>query len=189
MLLKHHILRQIKDGKTDLAFRRWDRPRVKVGTRLRTAVGVVEVLEVDRVTLKSVTPKDAARAGAESLDALLGELRRRSGQVFRIRLRHGGEDPRVALRKQDDLTDEEIDALRAKLEGMDKRAKLPWTRQTLEMIRDRPGVVARDLAASRGEETRPFKTRVRRLKELGLTESLEVGYRLSPRGRALLDNL
>jgi ribosomal protein S19E (S16A) len=28
---------------------------------------------------------------------------------------------------------------------------------------------------------------VRKLKELGLTESLEVGYRLSPRGRALLD--
>lgn len=27
---------------------------------------------------------------------------------------------------------------------------------------------------------------VRQLKELGLTESLEVGYRLSPRGRALL---
>jgi hypothetical protein len=30
---------------------------------------------------------------------------------------------------------------------------------------------------------------VRKLKELGLTESLLVGYRLSPRGRALLDQL
>jgi hypothetical protein len=30
---------------------------------------------------------------------------------------------------------------------------------------------------------------VRKLKELGLTESLEVGYRLSPRGRALLARL
>jgi len=30
---------------------------------------------------------------------------------------------------------------------------------------------------------------VRKLKELGLTESLEVGYRLSPRGRALLERL
>jgi ribosomal protein S19E (S16A) len=27
---------------------------------------------------------------------------------------------------------------------------------------------------------------VRKLKELGLTESLDVGYRLSPRGRAFL---
>ena len=31
-----------------------------------------------------------------------------------------------------------------------------------------------------------FKTDVRKLKELGLTESLEVGYRLSPRGEAVL---
>lgn len=34
-----------------------------------------------------------------------------------------------------------------------------------------------------------FKRRVRQLKELGLTESLEVGYRLSPRGRAVLECL
>lgn len=31
-----------------------------------------------------------------------------------------------------------------------------------------------------------FKTRVRRLKALGLTESLETGYRIFPRGKALL---
>jgi hypothetical protein len=35
----------------------------------------------------------------------------------------------------------------------------------------------------------PFKRRVRQLKELGLTESLEVGYRLSPRGRTVLARL
>lgn len=31
-----------------------------------------------------------------------------------------------------------------------------------------------------------FKLNVRKLKNLGLTESLETGYRISPRGRALL---
>ena len=31
-----------------------------------------------------------------------------------------------------------------------------------------------------------FKLNVRKLKALGLTESLEVGYRLSPRGAAFL---
>jgi hypothetical protein len=40
-----------------------------------------------------------------------------------------------------------------------------------------------------GSETLPFKLRVRKLKELGLTESLEVGYRLSPRGKAVLQHL
>ncbi|HJW62866.1 MAG TPA: hypothetical protein VJ849_05160, partial [Actinomycetes bacterium] len=57
------------------------------------------------------------------------------------------------------------------------------------LIGDQPGVRAGDLAGQRGRERHPFKTDVRKLKELGLTESLEVGYRLSPRGRALLSRL
>ena len=32
-----------------------------------------------------------------------------------------------------------------------------------------------------------FKQDVRRLKELGLTESLDIGYQLSPRGEAVLE--
>jgi hypothetical protein len=55
------------------------------------------------------------------------------------------------------------------------------------LIAAQPGVVARELAAGVGLPRDDFKVRVRRLKELGLTESLEVGYRLSPRGRAYLD--
>ena len=54
----------------------------------------------------------------------------------------------------------------------------------LRLIADRPATRAPDLAASLGRETARFKADVRKLKELGLTESLEVGYRLSPRGRA-----
>ena len=45
---------------------------------------------------------------------------------------------------------------------------------------------AADLAATFGRETQPFKLDVRKLKNLGLTLSLEVGYRLSPRGEAYL---
>ena len=63
----------------------------------------------------------------------------------------------------------------------------PWTAAVLEAIRDRPGVRAPDLAASLGSATQPFKRDVRKLKELGLTESLEVGYRLSARGSAFLE--
>ena len=62
----------------------------------------------------------------------------------------------------------------------------PWTRRVLELIDARPETVAEDLAASLGMEKLPFKRDVRKLKELGLTESLLVGYRLSPRGRAYL---
>jgi hypothetical protein len=56
----------------------------------------------------------------------------------------------------------------------------------LRLIEARPGERAADLARSLGRETLPFKRDVRKLKELGLTESLEVGYRLSPRGRSFL---
>ena len=40
MLIRPAELEAIRRGEIDLAFRRWDRPRDKVGTRLRTAVGV-----------------------------------------------------------------------------------------------------------------------------------------------------
>ena len=62
----------------------------------------------------------------------------------------------------------------------------PWTREILRLIAERPGVRAPDLAASLGRETLAFKRDVRKLKELGLTRSLPVGYEISPRGRAYL---
>jgi len=40
-----------------------------------------------------------------------------------------------------------------------------------------------------GRPTQPFKTDVRKLKNLGLTISLPVGYRLSPRGEAYVRRL
>jgi hypothetical protein len=47
-------------------------------------------------------------------------------------------------------------------------------------------VRAGDLADACGRERLDFKLDVRKLKALGLTESLSVGYRLSPRGAAYL---
>jgi predicted transcriptional regulator len=57
---------------------------------------------------------------------------------------------------------------------------------TLKLIEQHPGLVARELCKLAGRERDPFKEDVRKLKALGLTESLEIGYRLSPRGRAYL---
>jgi hypothetical protein len=56
----------------------------------------------------------------------------------------------------------------------------------MELIAANEAVRAPDLAARLGLETAPFKQRVRRLKGLGLTVSLDVGYRISPRGHAYL---
>ena len=65
----------------------------------------------------------------------------------------------------------------------------PWTRQALEIIESHPAVVSTVLAAKIGQERAVFKTNIRKLKESGLTESLEVGYRLSPRGKRILGRL
>ncbi len=58
----------------------------------------------------------------------------------------------------------------------------------LDLIAERPAVRAPDLAASLGLDTVTFKRDVRKLKELGLTESLTVGYRISPRGIRVADS-
>ncbi len=108
MLFEQRLWSGLADGSVTVAFRRWKRPRARVGGRHRTPAGVLAA--------------------------------------------HDG----------------------------------PWTIATLRLIGDRPGVRAAELAAAAGRERLPFKADVRKLKELGLTESLEVGYRLSPRGRALL---
>jgi DNA-binding IclR family transcriptional regulator len=60
----------------------------------------------------------------------------------------------------------------------------PWTATTLDVIGRSPGTVSTVLADEVGVDRATFKRRVRQLKELGFTESLEVGYRLSPRGEA-----
>ena len=91
------------------------------------------------------------------------------------------------------LTADEVDDLRRRLERLDRNGPTgstgPWTRVVLELISRRPGVVSTELATELGRERAPFKVDVRKLKRLGLTESLEVGYRLSPRGKALLRRL
>jgi hypothetical protein len=45
------------------------------------------------------------------------------------------------------------------------------------------------LAEAMGWERQDFKLHVRRLKELGLTLSLDIGYQLSPRGESYLSHL
>ena len=76
----------------------------------------------------------------------------------------------------------EIDRRLQRLDSLSKQG--PWTRKTLGLIAANPAVRAEDLAALVGREKMPFKLDVRKLKEMGLTESLLTGYRLSPRGEA-----
>ena len=186
MMIRPATLAAIKAGTVDLAFRRWAKPRVVVGTRMRTSVGVLEVTSLDRAGRLSA--EDARRAGATSLSDLRAALSARpEDPVWRIGLTYAGPDPREALREE--VPDEaEIDRINARLERLDRSSTYgAWTRPTLDLIDLNPTVRAPDLAAQVGRETADFKKDVRKLKELGLTESLDIGYLLSPRGQAVVD--
>jgi hypothetical protein len=183
-------LAAVRAGDIDVAFRRWEQPRLKVGTRMRTAVGLVEITSVDRVPVRSLTAADARRAGAASLAALRQGLNRLHADrpVYRIGLRYAGEDPRQALREAVPDT-AEIDAIVAWLDRLDRASPTgPWTRATLLLIDELPATRAPDLAQRMGRDTPSFKQNVRKLKERGLTASLDIGYRLSARGAAVLDH-
>ncbi len=191
MIIRQAVLEGIRAGVVTLAFRRWVRPTVKAGGALLTAAGQLHIGGVRVVAAASISVADATRAGYSSRQALLDELNaREAGEIYRIELGGLTADPRVALRARPAETPDELRDLRERLRRLDDRAPGgPWTTRVLRLIERHPGRRAGDLCRDMGQEMLPFKANVRKLKALGLTESLEVGYRLSPRGTALLDTL
>jgi hypothetical protein len=189
MLFERRSFEGIADGSITTTFRRWRIPQAIAGRRYRTPVGMIEVDEVATVGPADVADADARRSGAVSARALLDDLRGDpSLPITRVSFHLVHEaDPRETLADDDRLDDADVASIERRLEQIDARARDgAWTMQTLRLIADRPGVRAADLAASVERETVPFKRRVRTLKELGLTRSLETGYRLSRRGDAFL---
>lgn len=192
MLLKHRVLERIRVGEISEVYRRWKRPTVKTGGTLNTAVGQLRILAVEQVSDADLTSAAARRAGFDSVDALRASLRDGEHRtLYRVRLELAGDDPRVALRASDRLEQSDVATLEASFARMDR--SIEDERLTalalLRLIGDNEEVRAPDLAGRLGVETAWFKNRIRRLKAHGLTESLRVGYRLSPRGRAVLDRL
>jgi hypothetical protein len=189
VLFKQRLWAGLADGTVRCTFRRWRRPLARPGGRYRTPAGVLEVDAVTVVDPAGITDEDARRAGFAGRAELVRELDRHGdGPVYRVDFRFAGPDPREALRQADTMAEEGWAELFRRLARLDRAGRHgPWTMAVLRLIGDRPGVRAGDLAAELGRDRASFKVDVRKLKELGLTESLEVGYRLSPRGRALLD--
>ena len=194
MLFQARFWPLIADGSVTVTFRRWKRQQVIAGHRYRTGhriVGrmMIEVDAVREVDPARITKADARRAGFSDVATLVGQLRGEPElPVYRIAFHVVDEpDPRSVLAASDALTDADRDDIQRRLDRLDRASTHgPWTRAVLETIAAQPATRAADLAEQFGRETLPFKTDVRKLKNLGLTESLEVGYRLSPRGSAFL---
>lgn len=190
MLLDLATLEGIREGRIKLAFRRWKRPTVKSGGTLLTAAGQLHITAVQEVDPERITAEDARSAGFADRASLLERLDRHArGAVYRVELGKLEADPRIALRATLPTESEMADIV-TRLGRMDARSPAgPWTRSVLEVISARPSVRAGDLAAELGLEKDRLKTNVRKLKTLGLTESLKIGYRLSPRGETVLKAL
>jgi hypothetical protein len=185
MILSMTVLEGLAAGTIDLAFRRWSKQNVHPGDVMRLEAGVIEVDSVEIVDPASITDADARRSGAESANAVRGILRGPAdASVYRIRLRYLGPDPRQALSSDVELSEKDIEAIRKRLSKMDKNRS--WTHETLRLIDGNPGRRAQELADLLGREKEPLKVDIRKLKNLGLTLSLETGYRISPRGAAYL---
>jgi hypothetical protein len=189
VLLPPKVAQGVADGSLTLAFRRWRKQDVKVGARFTTSAGIVRVDAVDVIDPAAITDAEAQQAGHPSADLVRKRLAgEESWSTYRIRLSYAGPDPRIALRESADLSDEEVAAIDARLDRLDRASSHgAWTMRTLDLVRQHPEVRAPDLAASEGRETAPFKIDVRKLKALGLTISHPVGYEISPRGLAYLE--
>jgi hypothetical protein len=183
MLFRSADLDAIFDRGRTLAFRRWKRPTVKPGGTVCSARGLVAIDSIEPVEAETVTEAEAREAGYRDLGALLAMFDGQQGTCYRIRLRPGGMDPRDELRAALP-TLAELDTIRSRLARLDGNA--PWTKAVLRLIAENPAIVSTVLADRAGLDRFNFKDRVRKLKALGLTISLDVGYRLSPRGEAVL---
>ena len=190
MLIKDEVIEKIKSGEITVLFRRWSRPGAKAGGTQMTQGGVIGIDEVEVVTEEGITDADARSAGYPSRDKLLSGLSYRDDPIYRIRVRYAGEDPRIALRENDELDDTELKEVIGKLAKLDKNSKRgDWTQEYLQLIQDMPNTHSGMLADYLGISIPEFKPWVRKLKALGLTESLHPGYRLSPRGEKVLEEL
>jgi hypothetical protein len=189
VLFEQRFWAGMADGSITVTFRRWKRHQAIAGRSYRTPAGMIDVTAVDVVTTDDITEADAAAAGYASVGTLIADLRGTPDlALYRVRFRPSGTpDPRALLA----ASTEDLPDLDARLDRLDKASRHgPWTRQVLRLIAERPGVRAGDLAPIMGREVlADFKLDVRKLKNLGLTISLPVGYELSPRGQAYLDQL
>lgn len=189
MLFEQRFWEPIARGEVTVTFRRWKRRQAIAGRRYRTPGGIIEADAVDIVTVDDITEADAQAGLFPSVAALVANLRGTPElDLYRIRFHVVDEpDPRAVLASTDALTAEDVAALDARLRRLDAASSHgAWTLDTLRLIERRPEVRAGDLADEVGRERLPFKTDVRKLKNLGLTTSLGIGYRLSPRGEAYL---
>ncbi|MGJ1415184.1 ASCH domain-containing protein [Sphingobacterium multivorum] len=184
MLFKEAHLQAIKSGEITLAFRKWQKASVKPGSLLHTSIGLVKIHKIEAVNENDITSKDLLEAGFTDKKHLQQSFTHNSkGTIFKISISYHSEDPRIKLREQSELSEQQFFDLKMKLERLDNHSKQGhWTEKILLTIKDNPSLHAIGIAKLTGFEKEWLKLNIRKLKNLGLTISHNIGYELSPLG-------
>ena len=185
MMFKHRFHDAIMAGEITRTYRRWKRPQVVAGNHYKLgANGYIEVTTFTEVP--DGAKLNLASTGLEADDPLVTGLGSGQGNLYCIEFRYAGAQPQLEPDRGVPASDEDLEALHRKLEQKDARRERPWTLQLLELINEHPGTGSKVLCQHMNCDQPALKQDVRKLKALGLTISLETGYKLSPRGRAYL---
>lgn len=183
MLFKTRFHEGIRTGEITMTLRAWQKPQATPGNAYKLGASEsIVVTAVDLVALSEIRPRDAKASGFSSTDELVAMLRKAStrkltsrSKIYRIRFRYAGE-------RGDDAPSHSLEVLHAKLDRMGA-----WSRHLLKLIARNRGVSSAILSEQFGRERLRFKADVRKLKRLGLTRSLDVGYEITEAGKSLLD--
>lgn len=191
MLFKQKHLDGIKEGKVSLAFRKWKSTPLKKGSLLKTSVGIVEITDIAIINQPHINEIDAQKAGFINLESLLKSIYSEdAGKIYKIHVRFLKEDKASKPKEKSSLSQGEIDMLKAKLLQMDKYARHGfWTKDILTSIKDNPKLSLTQLSEKTGKTKEWLNLNIRKLKNLGLTVSLDPGFDLSPTGKLLMEQL
>ena len=175
-----------------VTWRLWKYAHVKPGKVYASGFavgGAIAVEDVRVVPASEITDADALEVGLPGATALIDYARSHTGRevsgdtlLYRVQFHFepvGPPKPQYSL-----------DEVSIRLQRLDKASRAgPWTLTALRLIEENPGVVARNLAVEMGMPRDDLKVNVRKLKALGLTLSLPVGYELTELGQSYLDSM
>ena len=175
----------IAAGTLTRTYRRWKSPQAKVdGTYNIHPYGAILVTSISQLRLQDASIKDIQQSGFDSANAIAEHLKTSLNEtVYCVHFRYIGTD---AVKQIDTgrLPTIELEAISIKLMRMNK-TKL-WTHHALRLVRDQPAKRAADLAPILEMDLPTFKRNMRKLKNLGLTLSLETGYQITARGTQMI---
>ncbi len=92
---------------------------------------------------------------------------------------------REALALENKLTAKDVEEIDKTLDELDGKVGAS-TRRALQLVSEQPGLVSIVLARQMGIDRISCRTALHELRDLGLVYGLDVGYSISPRGRAYL---